>query len=151
MSDNTQDILTKFNTILLQFLSELDRLFPDSKASNYHTAIKMSLIVDKSAWIKHFIDGTKDHDMQIMTKDEKYFLEQELEFADRLELKKYYQASNDATKDSMWQYMQTLFLLSCSYNNYKPEFLKTVYNVAKETTGVNTTENIMSTIKKMKR
>jgi hypothetical protein len=148
----SNEILTNFNNVLLQFLSELDRLFPDSKAKTYHKTIKMSFFVDKSLWIKYFTEGTKNHCSQIMTKDEHYFLTQEITFVRKLDLKKYYKNSNYETKNSMWQYMQTLFLLSCSYNNYTPEFLKSVYKVAQETGNSDTsTDKIISTIEKLKK
>ena len=150
-NSKSNEILTNFNKVLLQFLSELDRLFPDSKASTYHRTVKMSFIIDSGLWIKYFIEGTKDHGTQIMTKDEHYFLNHEIVFADRLQLTEYYKMSNSATKNSMWQYMQTLFLLSCSYNNYTPEFLKTVYAVAQASGDNNiTSDKIISTIEKLK-
>lgn len=116
----SESTLTNFNTILLQFLEQLSKLFPKSNAKTYHNTLAFALAVNKTMWIKYFMDNAEIHGKEIMSKNEMYFLNTDFEFIDKLDLKNCYISSDTETKEIMWQYIQSLFLLACSY--YSPEF-----------------------------
>ena len=141
-------VLDKFNSILLQFLSEIDKLYPDSQAKFYHNMIKMALVTDKTIWINLFADEAIKHEKEIMTKNEKYFLEENIIFIKRLNLDHYYSISNENTKESIWKYIISLFLLSCSYKGYSKEIIQNIQDLAKNNTHVSS-KDVMEQLKKM--
>jgi hypothetical protein len=147
MNQTTPSVLTQFNSTLLQFLDELGRIFPCSKASKYRTMVNMSLTVNKSLWLASFMESSVEHGEHIMNSNEHYFLDSDLDFGKKLDLKKYYNMSNEETRQNMWKYIQTLYLLGCAFNGYTPEFLNTVSRVADKNRNDVSTENIINTVK----
>ena len=145
------DLLDKFNSVLIQFLNEIDKLYPESQAKTFHGLISVSLKANKSLWINLFAKEANKHDKEIMTKDEHYFLNGDLKFVEKLNLNHYYKISNKETRENIWKYIQTLYLLSCSYNGYNSEILENVKTLAQMNGEENiTSESVRNQLEKMK-
>lgn len=111
------DIINEqFNNTFLQFLSELERIFPDSPARKTRIQFNLSKLVNNKPPITIFCENIQGHGDAIMSKAEDYFFKMDLEFVEYLELEKYYKMSNKETRDIIWQYIQTLYYLSSSYH-----------------------------------
>jgi len=128
-------VLDQFNTTLLQFLNEIHKIFPSSKAYSYSTMLNVTLSINKKSCIDTFMESAMPHEKQILTSDSNYFTENDIEFAKDYELDKYFALADELTKKIMWQYIKTLFLLGCSYKNYSPDLLNTVTQTSKKHTG----------------
>jgi hypothetical protein len=116
----SESILDTFNSTLLQFLDQLGKLFPNGNAKSYHNKLSIALSVNKTMWIKYFMDNAEHHGNEIMSKNENYFIKTDFNFADNLDLKNCYTSSNLQTKEIMWQYIQSLYLLACGYYSRHP-------------------------------
>lgn len=115
------EVIVKFNETLIQFLDEIHRIFPCSKAYKYSNLTKISLTFDKTKCIELFMNTAVEHEEQIMKNDNEYFLNDDIEFVKHLEFNKYYKKADKYTKDIMWKYIQTLYILGCAYINRSPK------------------------------
>lgn len=144
------DIVNQFNKILIQFLEQVDKLYPDSQVKNYNNMISLSLKADKYIWINFFAEEAIKHNNEIMKKNEKYFFEGDIKFIKKLNLAYYYKISDKKTRENIWKYIQSLYLLSCSYKGYSKEILENVQKLSELNGDKNvTTESVLKNLKKM--
>ena len=109
----------KWNEVFLQFLDELNTLFPSCPAKKFKTQFNLSRLIKNTPPIVIFLDGVQEHGKEIMDSNEKYFFENKIWFVDHLELRKYYSLASKENREIIWKYIQTLYLLSDGYSNKK--------------------------------
>jgi hypothetical protein len=107
----------KWNEIFIQLLDELNRIFPESKASSYKMQFKLSHLINNKPPITIFLDGVQEHGKEIMNEDSAYFFNNNIEFVEHLDLSKYYKKSSENNKNIIWKYIKTLYILSEGYHN----------------------------------
>lgn len=107
----------KWNEVFLQFLDELNALFPSCPAKNFKNQFNLSRLINNTPPIVIFLDGVQEHGKEIMDSNEKYFFENKIWFVDYLELRKYYGLASKENREIIWKYIQTLYLLSDGYSN----------------------------------
>lgn len=118
---SNHQIREKWNEIFVQFLDELIRLFPDSPASSIKMKFYLSNMVGGKEPIELYLEHLLEHENEVLEKNEDYFFNsgKKIEFVENLNLKKYYMMSNDDVKNTIWQYMNALLLLSKEHMKLK--------------------------------
>lgn len=106
-------IVDQWNKVYDQFLDELIVLFPESSAKTMKFQFQVINMMHSNNALLIFIESVKGHGNQIMESDEEYFFKtSDIKFVKTLDLAKYYYSSNDDIKKLIWQYIQTMYMLS---------------------------------------
>lgn len=141
------EILINFNNILNEFICKMAKTFPnESKIKVYYRMFEVAKRYNPHVPLRIFMGGCMDFEEQIKTRDSEFFLERDTfmkkcvnytSFSDDLGIKKYWEGLNDNTKDNIWDYIQTLYVLGEKYIANDT----TILNKIKETyKNVSTTE-----------
>ena len=103
--------VSSFNEILGQFIQELVETFPEEKSfKKYNASFDIMRAANPRKCVDIFMSGIGNDSAKIMAKDETFFDSLEGD----LDIKKYWTPDlSDATKDAIWQYLQTLNILGC--------------------------------------
>jgi len=107
---------------LLGFLNELKEMYPaDPDFSLGITSIRMLKSVNPSMIPKYFYESAKEFESEIVSKNEKFFLDHsfgnDVDFDLLSKLKQYVAGMSPTSKDNVWAYIQTLFKLSKTVAN----------------------------------
>lgn len=107
---------------LLGFLNELKEMYPeDPDFSLGMTSIRMLKNVNPSMIPKYFYDSAKEFESEIVSKNEKFFLDHsfgnDFDFDLLSKLKQYVAGMTPTSKDNVWTYIQNLFKLSKTIAN----------------------------------
>lgn len=111
-----------FNEMMGQFLGELVATFPEEEA--FKTAVDAPRNHDT---FNDFMKQIGPFSTQLMAKSDDFFVETN-EFVKRLNLHVIWK-SDDATpntKEAIWQYLQTMFILGNTINMFPPETLSMI-------------------------
>jgi len=117
----------KFIEIVEQFLNELYKKFPNS---NEIKNIKFQFSLTKSTfdWIDIFMITAEPKGFLIMEKNYK-FIEECKNIFGNIDIKYYYDLCDTPSRDVIWSYLQTLYIIGCSYKNCQPKFIELVENI----------------------
>lgn len=124
---NKQKVVDDFNKILDEFIQKLIDQFPqESKLKNYYSVFKLSKMYDKTVPIKIFMGGCITFKVQIKSRDSNFFVNRKQfvegiancsSFSNDIGLVNYWHSMTEDTKNSIWEYIQTLFVLGEMYIN----------------------------------
>ena len=123
-----------FISVLDEFLIELKETFPEEKKIKvYYNTFKTMKKVNPRAVLDAFmVEATKRSDM-ISNRDESYFLNSDDDFMKELNVKKWWTPElSSSTKDAIWQYVNTLFVLGTTITSVPSELLATIEQVAEK-------------------
>ena len=111
-----------FNEMMGQFLDELVATFPEEEAFKAAQAKPR----DRSTF-DDFMKKIGPHASQLMAKSSDFFSEQN-EFVKGLNLHVVWpsEAATPATKDAIWQYIQTMYILGNTISMFPPETLSMI-------------------------
>lgn len=119
------DILNKFNTILKEFIEKMLTTFPEEqKLKTYYNAFKISKLYSNQLPIQIFMGGCLDYTDQIKNRDAEFFINKKTfvekcvkasSFSNDIGLKDRWDTIPEKTKKSIWDYVQTLFVLGEMY------------------------------------
>jgi hypothetical protein len=100
-----------FCDMMEQFITELEQTFPEEKSfKKYHASFDIMRKANARKCVDVFMGGVADVSSKIMTKDETFFDS----FEHLGDIKKYWTPElSEATKNAIWQYLQTLNILGC--------------------------------------
>jgi hypothetical protein len=115
--------ITLMNAVFDQFTSfvtELIQMYPDDPDfSMFLTSIKLLRSTNPSLVIKYIYENTQQFDQQILSKDEKFFLDYSFsEYSSDVDLnifsklKQYITTMSPVTKENVWKYIQNIYRLS---------------------------------------
>jgi hypothetical protein len=126
--------VTAFNDMMERFLTELSETFPEEKAiKKYQAVFDLTRSVKPKKCVTTFIKHTQPHANYIMSKDERFFLENPPEIISDLNLQTHWNDGlSQGTKDAIWQYLQTLYMLGTTITSIPKETLDMIENVAKQ-------------------
>ena len=127
--------VTAFNDMMGQFLMELHKTFPEEKGlKKYITAFELVRDTNPKKIVNKFMTNITPHVDKISSRDESLFLEDssELEFMQAINIKECWPKASDGTKDAIWQYLQTLYMLGTTITSIPAETLSMIENVAKQ-------------------
>lgn len=127
--------VTAFNDMMGQFLMELHKTFPEEKGlKKYITAFELVRDTNPKKIVNKFMTNISPHVDKISARDESLFLEDsgELEFMQGINIKDCWPKASDGTRDAIWQYLQTLYMLGTTITSIPAETLSMIENVAKQ-------------------
>jgi hypothetical protein len=102
------------------FITELIQMYPDdADFSLFLTSIKLLKTTNPSLLIRYIVENTASFEQQIMSKDEKFFIDYSFsEFSESVDLnifpklKQYITNMSPSTKENVWKYIQNIYRLS---------------------------------------
>ena len=127
-------ITQAFISVLEEFLDELRKTFPEEKKLKvYYNSFQTMKKTNPKVILEGFMKEVSKHSDKIVNKDESYFLEGDDEFLKELNVKKWWTPDlSQNTKDAIWQYMNTLYILGTTITSIPNELLSTIENVAEK-------------------
>ena len=116
-----------FNDMLGQFINELIQTFPEEKSfKKYQTSLDIMKKANPRKCVDAFMKNVGTYSQQIMTKDDSFF-----PVVEELPISKYWNDDlSTATKDAIWQYLQTLNILGMTITNIPADMLSMVEGAA---------------------
>ena len=126
-----------FIGVMEEFLGELKNQFPqEKKIKVYYNTFKTMKKVNSRKILETFMNAVNKHADKIVNRDEEYFLNSDDDFLKELNVKQWWTDSLSAnTKDAIWQYMNTLYVLGTTISNIPPEMLKSIEGIAEQCAG----------------
>jgi len=119
--------VSTFTDMMEQFLNELEQTFPEEKSfKKYHASFDIMRAANPRKCVDIFMNEVSKYSGQIMQKDDSIF-----DHFEHLDIKKYWTPElSTATKDAIWQYIQTLNLLGMTITSIPADMLSMVEGVA---------------------
>lgn len=129
--------VSAWNEMLEQFLTELKHTFPEEKAiKKYYTSFELLKKTNPRKCVEGYMSEIGKYQEKIMNKDESFFLENEDSLIKELNLKAHWTADlSTKTKEAIWQYVQTLFILGTTITMIPADTLSMIEDVAKKCVG----------------
>lgn len=129
--------VSAFNEMMDQFLVELKDTFPEEKSlRKYHTGFDLVKKSNPRKCITEFMNEVTPFADYIMKKNEELFLNDDINLPSILNGMNIKEHWNDklpqATKDAIWQYLQTLYMLGTTIVSIPSETLSMIETVAKQ-------------------
>ena len=124
--------VTAFNDMMLQFLGELQETFPEEKGiKKYAASFDIMKKSNPRKCVEVYMNTIGPFAQRITAKDETLLNEKDLTFLQELNIHKHWtpELSNN-TKDAIWQYLQTLYMLGTTITAFPADTLNMIENVA---------------------
>ena len=127
--------VTAFNDMMSQFLMELHKTFPEEKGlKKYITAFEMLKETQPKKVVESFMENITPYADKISTRDESFFLADSttIEFLKQLNITTCWPSASEGTKNAIWQYIQTLYMLGTTITAIPSDTLAMIESVAKQ-------------------
>jgi len=127
--------VTAFNDMMGQLLTELHSAFPEEKGlKKYMAAFELMRGANGRMVVEGFMANISPHVDKINARDETFFLEQadKIDFLKDINLAQCWPKASDGTRNAIWQYIQTLYMLGTTITAIPPETLSMIETVAKQ-------------------
>jgi|TARA_B110000285_G_scaffold39906_1_gene43541 hypothetical protein len=127
--------ITAFNDMMGQFLTELHSAFPEEKGlKKYMAAFELMRSTNGRIIVEGFMANISPHADKINAKDESFFLEQAgtIDFLKDINLARCWPKASEGTRNAIWQYIQTLYMLGTTITAIPAETLSMIETVAKQ-------------------
>jgi len=127
--------VSAFNDMLTQFLVELHKTFPEEKGiKKVMTSVDLLKSTNPRAVVDLYMKGVTPYADKISAKDEKFLLEEieKIEFLKEFNIKNYWDRASQNTKNAVWQYLQTLYMLGTTISSIPAETLSMIETIAKD-------------------
>jgi hypothetical protein len=127
--------VTAFNDMLTQFLVELHKTFPDEKGiKKVMTTVDLLKSTNPRSIVDLYMKGIGPYAQKISEKDEKFLLEEieKIEFLKEFNIGNYWGKASENTKNAVWQYLQTLYMLGTTITAIPADTLSMIENIAKD-------------------
>ena len=145
-------LITEFNKTLEEFIDKMILQFPEeTKLKSYLSAFKVTKMYDKTMPIKIFMGGAWQFKEQIKNRDTLFFKKRETfvnriteasSFADEMGLINYWENLSDVSKNAIWDYIQTLFVMGEMYITKDSSALEKINKVYMNTSFEDSMKNI---------
>lgn len=125
--------LEAFNTLLKNFIVELNETFPEfSELSMFVAGFDALVAINPSQPLTSFMETFGPHSSLIMARDVSLFEQEDVSLGGAVDLHKMWHSEDlsDATRDAIWQYLTTLFVLGSTIQTMPPEILKSIEAMA---------------------
>ena len=125
--------VTAWNDMMEQFITELERTFPEEKAIlKYKTSFDLLRKSNPRKCVDGYMANITPLQAKVMAKDESLLMEDNSVLAD-LNIRKHWTPElSQNTKDAIWQYLQTLYILGTTITMIPPEALGMIEDVAQK-------------------
>lgn len=129
--------VSAWNEMMEQFLSELEKTFPEEKAvKKYKASFELLRKSNPRKCVDGYMSSVSKYQEKIMGKDESFFLDSTDSIIVDMNLKKHWTPELSVkTKDAIWQYLQTLFILGTTITMIPPDALGMIEEVAHKCAG----------------
>lgn len=125
--------ITSFNELMQQFLDDLEVAFPNESAiKKYQATFGLLKKTNARKPLTEFMSSITPYASHIMSKDESFFLQSDVDFVKSLNIKDLWSQATSENKDAIWQYLQTLYIIGMTISSLPPETLSVIENVAKQ-------------------
>jgi hypothetical protein len=131
-----------FNSVMEEFLNELKETFPEEKKLKlYYNSFTTMKKANPRKILEIFMSNASKYNTLITNKDESLF-DGEREIIPDVDLSKVWTSDLDKeTKDAIWQYLNTLYVLGSTINSIPSELLSTIEGVAEQCASQMTNSN----------
>ena len=104
--------ISAFNDMMEQFINELTQTFPEEKGiKKYHASFDLLRKTNPRKCIESFMMAIGPYVTKITSKDDSFLLD-DIDFLNEINIKKHWTPElSQNTKDAVWQYLQTLYML----------------------------------------
>ena len=128
--------VSSFNEMMGNFLDELAQTFPEEGGmKKYQASFDIMRKANPRKCVEAFMGSASQYNAQIMAKDEKFFLNNDIDFLDALNIKKWWNSDlSENTKGAIWQYLQTLMILGTTIMSIPAETLGAIEGIAEQMT-----------------
>ena len=128
--------VTAFNDMMDQFLSELVLTFPEEPAiKKQHTSFELLRKTNPRKCVETFMEDAAQYSQRIMAKDESLLLNGEIESLSKYNIQKHWPACSENTKNVIWQYVTTLYMLGTTITALPADTLSMIEDVAQKAAG----------------
>ncbi len=112
--------ITRFNTLLEEFLEKLITAFPNKKLKTYRRGFLIIKSTSPSVPVNLFMAGCIEYKKEIISRNNDFFLKDKKikeraasfgNFTDDCGLDSYWDVLTPDTKKAVWEYVQSLFVL----------------------------------------
>ena len=129
--------ISAFNDMLDQFMVELKETFPEEKTlGKYYTGFDLLKKSNPKKCVTAFMDEITPYASQLMAKDDTFILDTNNTLPAILEemhIREHWTSdTSQNTKDAIWQYLQTLYMLGTTIVSIPAETLNMIEAVAKQ-------------------
>ena len=128
--------VSAFNDMMGQFLVELHKTFPEEKGiKKFMTSFDLLKSANPRKCVEAYMSGVSKFATKISQKDETFLTEdiKDIEFLKDLNIEEYWnEKMSDGTKNAVWQYLQTLYMLGTTITAIPQETLSIIESVAKD-------------------
>ena len=119
------------------FLGELEKTLPNEPGiKKYKVSYELVRKANPRKCVESYMAACSQFNNEIMQKDEKFFVEhgENIGFLKDLNIKKHWEDPDltQGTRDAIWQYIQTLYILGTTITSFPPEALGMIENVAQQ-------------------
>ena len=127
--------ISAWNDMMVQFISELRSTFPEEKSiKKYQTSFELLRKTNPRKCVEGYMAEVTPVQDKIMSKDESFFLDSNSntsELIRDLNIAKYWTSDlSQNTKDAIWQYLQTLYILGTTITMIPQETLNSIEKIA---------------------
>ena len=125
--------LEAFNTLMRNFLNELNETFPEFEELKVFAAGYDALVIlSPHKPLETFMETMSPHANQIMGRDPALFEHDDLSLGGAVNLKAMWHSTDlsEGTRDAIWQYLTTMYVLGSTIQSMPPEILGTIETVA---------------------
>lgn len=127
--------VSAFNDMMGQFIAELHRAFPAEKGiKKFMTSFELLRDANGRKCVEAYMGSIGPYSTKISNKDETFITEDlpNIEFMKDLNIKDLWGSASAKTKDAIWQYMQTLYMLGTAISAVPEGTLSVIENMAKD-------------------
>ena len=132
----TMASIQAFNELMDRFIQELRSTFPEEPAiKKWYNAIDLMNGANSKGVMELFMSNIAPYSQQLMAKDESIFTDDisDIKFVRDLNLKNLWKPDLSAnTKDAIWQYLQTLFMMGTTIQAVPPDMMKSIETMAEQ-------------------
>jgi hypothetical protein len=127
--------VSAFNEMMDQFMIELKQTFPEEKAiGKYYTGFDLMKKSNPRKCVNIFMDEISPCASQVMNKDESFFFDETNKLPaviHEMNIRKHWTPElSSITKDAIWQYLQTLYMLGTTITSIPQDALNMIESVA---------------------
>jgi hypothetical protein len=123
---------TQFNKLANEFLSKMEISFPnEQKIKVYKQQYEFLQMMNSKKPVEMFMENMMPFGEQILLKDEMFFKQDEFvnsaeSISGKMGLINYWGSMNDHTKNSIWEYVQGLYMLGMGSLGHGDELKKLI-------------------------
>jgi len=125
--------ITAFNDMMEQFIEELIQTFPgEPYMKKYRVAFDVMRKANVRKCMEGFIERVSPYSKQLMAKDASFFLDDPDVFQDFTLNKVWTPELSENTKNAIWQYLQTLYILGNTISSLPENTLSMIEQIANQ-------------------